>query len=183
MKFYEPTFTYTGMELSPQCIRKVQKFLAENEVKALDVLEFGSGQSTEGFLDFLNLNRLPGVYDCFDASKEYAHPIAKIKPLINLDTNLINLDIHNLYVNTFYVLEEVDFNSREYGLVVLDGHHGPGRSEAWKYTVGRLKKNCIVVIDDYDHYPFVERFLTYYPKAQLLAKHWEVNERWVIYRV
>lgn len=40
-----------------------------------------------------------------------------------------------------------------------------------------------MVIDDYDHFTFESDFMDVYPKSVLLERHWERDNRWIIYEV
>lgn len=174
-----PNFDYSGWELSPDCLLKIQDILIQKETQKLDVVEFGSGKSTRVILDFIKENNIPGVLDSFDADPQFAHPQAKIREIVSCDGRPISFG--NDYA--FYKLEEGDLRSNSYDLVILDGHHGHGRSVAWKYLKDRLSVCCVVVIDDYDHYPFVEDFVNSFPNSVLMASKYLVNERWVIYEI
>lgn len=183
MKIFPPQFSYSGWELPPNCLLKIQEIIVSKNITKLDVLEFGSGKSTDTILDFIKINNLAGVYDCFDAHSEYAHPKAILKEIYSPYTKESVNEKGLIYEYVFYRLDDSDFNSNDYNLVISDGHHGPGRMECWKYTKNRTAADCVVVIDDYDHYPFVEEFMKYYPNAIKLASHWELNNRWVIFQV
>jgi len=179
MKIISPDPNYTGWEIAPECLVKIQEIIKEKQFKKLDIVEFGSGKSTETISRFKQENNIPGVIDSFDADLTYAHPLAKIRQIKSYDGRPIQFG--NDY--SFYDLEEGDLTSLEYNLVVLDGHHGHGRSVAWSYLKGRLANGCIVLIDDFDHYPFEQDFLKVFPGSILLDKHHEYDKRWLIYEV
>jgi hypothetical protein len=43
-------------------------------------------------------------------------------------------------------------------IMIVDGPHGNGRSIAFLHGINRLKSGSYVVIDDYNHYDFIEKF-------------------------
>lgn len=180
-KLVEPTFEYTGWELPPECLFSVQKLLVEKKINKLNVVEFGSGKSTEVILQFKKQNNLSGVVDSFDADSTFSHPSAKIRNIISYNgTEVIDFGPNDY---SFYDILDGDLRSSEYNLVLLDGHHGHGRSVAWRYLKKKLEIGCLVVIDDYDHFPFIQDFLNEFPNSILRIKHWENNKRWVVYEV
>lgn len=180
-EFYQifPDVGYTGWEISPKALLTLQEILLRSNPSKLDVLEFGSGKSTEVISLYKHKNNIPGVIDSFDADPQYAHPLAKIMKLKSYDGRSIQFG--NDYA--FYDLNDSDFSSSKYNLVIIDGHHGHGRSVAFDYMKGRLDRYCIVVIDDYDHYPFESDFLSRFPNSRLLIRNTEPNERYLIYEV
>lgn len=175
----QPDPDYTGWELSPRLLNVLQQILLRQNPSKLDVLEFGSGKSTQLLHDYKTTNNIPGVIDSFDADPKYAHPLAKIRKLKSYDGRPIQFG--NDYA--FYDLQESDFSSSKYNLVILDGHHGHGRSVAFDYMKGRLDRYCIVVIDDYDHYPFEKDFLNRFPDSKLLFRYYDNQDRHIIYEV
>jgi hypothetical protein len=179
MKIITPNYNYTGWEISPDCLMFIQELIVEKNLTKLDIVEFGSGKSTELLLSFKSANAIPGVFDSFDADPVYASSYAKIRNIVSYDGRPVCFG--NDY--SFYDIREGDLTSNGYNLVVLDGHHGHGRSIAWKFLKDRLGIGCLVVIDDYDHYPFVEDFKKIFPNNRLIKEHWETSNRWVIYEI
>jgi hypothetical protein len=183
----KPEFEYTGWELSPDCLITIQELLIEKARGPLlssrgfvmDIVEFGSGKSTQVLLDFIRINGIAGYFESFDADPTFAHPKAKIREIISYDGRPISFG--NDYA--FYNLRQDDLLSDSYNLVVLDGHHGHGRSVAWKYLENKLDIGCLVVIDDYDHYPFVEDFQKIFPNSRYVTGKTTEKERWVIYEI
>ena len=181
MKIISPEFEYTGWEIAPECLVHIQEILScvliekmigsPSPIK-LDIVEFGSGKSTEVIYKFKEENNIPGVFDSFDADPNYAHPIAKIRDIKSYDGRPIQFGDDY----SFYDIMEGDLTSSDYNLVILDGHHGHGRSAAWELLIGKLAKGCVVVIDDFDHYPFKEDFLKVFPDSVLLDNHWRSEE-------
>jgi hypothetical protein len=189
-----PNFNYTGWELAPDCLMAVQDIICDHYShfdrsgeNNFHILEFGSGKSTQFFADFLNTNKEEGFLSSysnilsFDADPKFAHPDAKIVPLREYPKEIFGENFH------FYDIRRIDDyrSSREnFDLVIVDGHDGPGRSMAFSMMY-RNVYHCgtIVVIDDYDHYPFERDFLMVYPNSKLLERRWENNNRWLIYEI
>ena len=180
-EFYQifPDTEYTGWEISPKAMLNLQEILLRNNPSTLNVLEFGSGKSTKILFSYKEKNNIPGVIDSFDADPQYAHPLAKIRKLKSYDGRPI--DFGNDYA--FYDLSNSDFSVSKYNVVIIDGHHGHGRSVAFDYMKGRLDRYCIVLIDDYNHYPFESDFLSRFPNSRLLVRNTEPNDRHLIYEV
>jgi hypothetical protein len=174
-----PKYDYTGWEISPECLIFVQEYISSKKIKKLDIVEFGSGASTGVLLEFKETNEIPGVFDSFDCDVKYAHPYSNIRQIIPYDDRPVSFG--NDY--SFYKLHDGDLRSENYNLVILDGHHGHGRSVAWQHLKDKLANGCVVVIDDYDHYPFVEDFLREFPNAKELKRHWEDRNRWIVYEI
>jgi hypothetical protein len=179
MKIITPNYDYTGWEISPDCLIRLQELLVDKNPTRLDIVEFGSGRSTEVMSIFVSTNSIPGVLDSFDADQNYAHSLAKIRTIIPYDDRPVCFG--NDY--SFYDIKEEDLTSSKYDLVILDGHHGHGRSVAWKLLQDRLEIGCLVLIDDFDHYPFIEDFVKTFPNSKLITQHWEQTTRWVIYEI
>lgn len=174
-------FNYTGWELAPACLENIQELFCQKNLTKLDVLEFGSGKSTETMLKFISDNNIPGVYDVFDGVEEYKHPIAKLKPIVYYDKQ-VRWPINNVYYPyIFYELTPTDFNSDNYDLVIIDGHHGHGRSEAYNWMLGRVLPGCLVVIDDHDHYPFLDNFKFNFPNSKLICDGGV--DKWIIFEI
>jgi hypothetical protein len=73
--------------------------------------------------------------------------------------------------------------------MIVDGPHGNGRSIAFLHSIGRLQKGSYVVIDDYNHYDFVEKFQLLF-KTQLIFEsttgsinQWELGGNYVIHKI
>ncbi len=61
--------------------------------------------------------------------------------------------------------------------IVVDGPNGSGRSLAYPLLFSALKAQALVLIDDFDHYPFVPDLARLYPFKPLIErthtpKHW-----------
>jgi hypothetical protein len=160
--------------------RKTCEYILEMSDKIKNIVEFGSGGSTKFLLDMresLSLNFSLDSFDhnkefCFKPNKDYTNFKLNIRPLVQYDNETYNemflnkklsekhtlpTDIFNTRLqNCFYKIEANDLKD-EYDLVVLDGPSGNGRNIAHLYLLNKLKKNTIIIIDDYNHYDFVEK--------------------------
>jgi len=58
--------------------------------------------------------------------------------------------------NLFYNIRPNDFPLQKIDALVLDGPHGNGRSMAFPLFRDYLKPGSIVLIDDFNHYPFLD---------------------------
>lgn len=160
--------------------------------KEINIVEFGSGRSTEFFVDMINLYNLPLKIYSFDDSKEYAykgeHPSLKlfIVPLVEctdeswelmfnekkFDPSLMiekTTPVHTRQHNTFYKVEE-DMLPSEIDLLVVDGPHGNGRSMAYLRCYEKLKNYSAVLIDDASHYSFHDHL-------KRLCETWVLHEQ------
>ena len=144
----------------------------------LNVVEFGSGRSTEFLIDAMDgLDYKINVYS-FDDSPEYAfkgtHQNLKLNivPLVECtddifnkmftekkyDSNLMPLKhtpLHTRQKNTFYKVED-SMLPKKIDLMIVDGPHGNGRSLAFLRCFERFFFGSMVLIDDASHYPFYE---------------------------
>ncbi len=66
-------------------------------------------------------------------------------------------------------------------VVILDGPHGNGRSVAFPVLAGSSPDQSIWLIDDYDHYAFVEEMSQVYTLSDQQTRH-EGDKRWTIVR-
>jgi hypothetical protein len=142
----------------------------------LNIVEFGSGRSTEFLIDAMKgLDYKVNIFS-FDDSPEYAfkgtHPNLKLNivPLVECsddnfnkmfnekkyDQNLMplkNTAVHTRQKNTFYKVED-SMLPEKIDLMIVDGPHGNGRSLAFLRCFDRLRFGSMVLIDDASHYPF-----------------------------
>lgn len=80
--------------------------------------------------------------------------------------------------NAFYaVTPELVPPAQSVDAIVVDGPNGSGRSLAYPLLFGALKPEAFILIDDFDHYPFVPDLARLYPFKQFIqrthtSKHW-----------
>lgn len=146
-----------------------------------NVVEFGSGASTQFLVDLRNKLAMDYFITSFDHNPNYSykgsHPnlSVKVRDLVTCDDASFKKmfetkKIHNeLFVkvskdrntesrieNLFYDIGEGDIPDGV-DLVILDGPFGNGRSFAFLHLLEKLSDEAYIVIDDSDHYDFIER--------------------------
>ena len=188
-------YIYNGWGLSKSALIKLKEIIEEYNLKR--VIEFGSGQST------LFLNDIRIDYISFDDNINYAAKLNNviIRDLIQLDdttfndviTNKINyLDIcENKIVvklrntrqkNCFYKFKSNDIDG-EFDLILLDGPNGNGRSIAFNVIKPFLSNRAFILVDDYNHYQFIEHLKNTFPNATLHYSHNVDKDSFEIYKI
>ena len=167
-----------GMGLHDTQIKSLKRIIKENNVK--QVVEFGSGASTQFFIDFhgetdgyqitsfdhdpqymfakkhdaLTLN-LKQLIECTDERYESMFE-SKTYDRSNF-TDVPASDTRNFRAkNRFYDIE-ANLLPDKIDLVLLDGPNGNGRSISFLHLKDKLADTCHIMIDDSDHYDFVDR--------------------------
>lgn len=179
-----------GWGLSRKCFLDIENILSK--IDNPNIVEFGSGVSTEFFVDYLNENNKDGKITSFDDSEELSSKIVdkklnlKIRKLVECDDNNFkymfehsNYDAskmeyrkkapHTRQKNCFYEITPADIEGTV-DLAVVDGPHGNGRSLSFLHLINHLKSGSFVVIDDYNHYDFVEKFTMIFPDSELISE-------------
>lgn len=196
-----------GWGLSQMALHKLSELIIDLDKDLVRVLEFGSGKSTE-FLHDLN-EHLDFDLDItsFDNDLEYAYKPKdndvvnlKIRPLIETsDINYDRMFTNKIYdkslmtvktsmlstrqKNNFYNIFDEDLFG-EYDIMILDGPNGNGRNISFLITKNYLKKGSYVLIDDYNHYDFVDKFLSIFD-AELIFENSDRNYggEFLIYKI
>lgn len=164
-----------------------------NNVK---ILEFGSGVSTNFFVDMIVENKWSKISSItsFDDSDEYMYKNKNNYQFLNLKKrNLLECDdinyekmfldkkynidcmknkitpLHTRQKNCFYDISKHDLNEK-YNLIIIDGPHGNGRNISYLHFREFIDDICYVLIDDITHYDFEEKFLKIF-KAELIVKN------------
>lgn len=188
-------YKYTGWGLSQKALKALEKIIIDNNIN--NVLEFGSGQSTYFFKD-LKLNHLSIDNDINFSAKVDNVIITNIKQtddilfskIINneidfedLVSSLPNItNIHTRMRNCFYDVSNINIDNK-FDLVSLDGPHGNGRSIAFNYIKKYINDICYILVDDYNHYPFVEHLKLMFPNNILVNSNTEKGDNWALYKV
>lgn len=198
-----------GWGLSRKCFEEIYELIRGHRLKS--IVEFGSGKSTEFFVDMIE-DGFDLEIISFDDSLEFATKVSHNK--LNLiitdlietsDENFNKMFDRRIYYSTFFEKKTTPIQTKQKNtfykindnqlpnvidLMVVDGPHGNGRSIAFLHGIGRLKKGSIVVIDDYNHYDFVDRFKTIFPTVELLFEsttgsinQWELGGNYVIFKI
>ncbi len=82
--------------------------------------------------------------------------------------------------NAFYgVTADLIPSAHSVDAIVVDGPNGSGRSLAYPLLFSALKAQSLVLIDDFDHYPFVPDLARLYP-FKMLAERTHTSKHWVL---
>jgi|SaaInlV_200m_DNA_2_1039689.scaffolds.fasta_scaffold00814_2 hypothetical protein len=188
-------YEYSGWTLCKEAFE--QLFILIRDKKLTNVLEFGSGVSTS-FLKDLNINYVSfdgdSTYSAKEenvlirpvrqATKEYYNSIIENKKSFNIEEfNKFPqiLKEHTRQKYCFYSIEDNDLVNQPFDLILLDGPHGNGRSFAFNLIKSMLKKETYILVDDYNHYPFIDNLKIIFPKASLYFE--SVENCFCIYKV
>jgi len=82
--------------------------------------------------------------------------------------------------NTFYSFTDVDLPTVD--AIILDGPHGNGRSLAFPLLYNKIKPGTIILIDDFDHYPFIYDISKLFVFDVLYASNIG-KKHWIIIRI
>lgn len=93
------------------------------------------------------------------------------------------LEDHYTIRNTFYDgLEQLSLPAQSIDAMIVDGPHGNGRSFAYPLFCNALKPDALVLIDDFDHYPFLPDLGRVFHYEELYREA-VGNKRWVLVRL
>jgi hypothetical protein len=172
-KFYR-----NGWGLHRATTEYIYNIIKHNNIK--NVLEFGSGGSTEFLIEARSILCKDYSIDSFDHNTEFCfkgHKPEFLKLMIR-DLVVSNRDdyekmftskkfckecfskTNDLYntslQNSTYDINDGDLKDN-YNLVIIDGPNGNGRNFSYFYLMGKLESGSFIVIDDYFHYDFLEK--------------------------
>ena len=175
-----------GWGLSRQQFTQLEEIIKTSTKDELRVAEFGSGKSTEFLVDIVleNIKKLYIV--SFDDNPHYAYKNEGnhefldllIRDLLEctdesyekmfkdkkLDKSLLyakKTPLTSRQKNNFYEVKDGDLTGI-YDLMILDGPNGNGRNVSYLHMVNHLDVGSVVLIDDYTHYDFVEKFSLFF---------------------
>lgn len=200
-----------GWGLSKKCFEDILTIVKSYDLKPINVLEFGSGVSTEFFVDLINEGHnlhivsydndpmfatkikhpnlkliITNLVEAFDSDFENMFQVKEYKK--SFFHKLIS-ETHTRQKNVFYDIDETQL-PEIVDIMIVDGPHGNGRNVAFLVGLNRLKSGSYVIIDDYNHYDFVERFQKLYPDSDLLFtsntgqdNRWELGGIYAIYKI
>lgn len=199
-----------GWGLSKKCFENIILVL-KTFPHSINVVEFGSGVSTEFLVDMigegydlniisydddvkyvtkikhsqLNLH-LTGLIECYDTDFENQFREKRYNNAVFFKKTT---PVHTRQKNTFYEIKEGELPD-VINIMIVDGPHGNGRSIAFLHGINRLRKGSFVIIDDYNHYDFVERFQILFPESELVAtsnsgsiNQWELGGNYQIFKI
>jgi hypothetical protein len=168
-----------GWGLSRKQLIELLEIIKNFESNNVRVLEFGSGKSTEFLVDVV-LNKIKNLdITSFDDNIQYAYQgdyeflKLKIRELLECDDETYDLMFKNLQIdinklnrkttpltsrqkNNFYEILPDDIFGI-YDLMILDGPNGNGRNFSFLYVKNNLAIGSVVLIDDFNHYDFMEK--------------------------
>jgi hypothetical protein len=188
-------------ELMYDELKKYSKTEKAHDAYVYNVVEFGSGRSTEFLIDALKEDfHFPMWIKSFDDSKEYAYKgmhqalTLHILPLVDCDDATFAqmfedkeydaskmkdkaTAVHTRQRNTFYKLDKtmIPYNI---DLLIVDGPHGNGRSLAYLHCAKSLRKGALIMIDDASHYPFYEHLSKLVKTEIIYEQHIRDNNKW-----
>ena len=85
--------------------------------------------------------------------------------------------------NTFYRTDfEKYFTKQSIHGVILDGPNGSGRSLVFSWILPYLAPNALILIDDYDHYPFLSDLQKISDYTMIHVSH-KLGKRWCLLRL
>lgn len=200
----------SGWGLSKKCFIEIERKL--EKLEAPIIVEFGSGISTTFLIDYLKDRKKEGKVVSFENNKEFTLNNRDIK-LNYCFRNLLecnDVDFENMFnaekidlskfkkrvisahtrqKNCFYEILKNDI-PKKIDIVILDGPHGNGRSLAFLHIKEKINKGGIIVIDDYTHYDFIDRFKKIFPNSILIAESktgknnkWELGGDFKIFEI
>ena len=168
-----------NMGLHELQLRQLKTIIEENDVKT--IVEFGSGASTQFFIDLYEEEGLDYKIYSFDHNPQYAYPnehpalSLTMAPLIKCSPEHFDemftkdeyddsafevceeADIRDFRVkNAFYDLYPNELPDN-IDLVLLDGPNGNGRSISFLHLKDKLADLSYILIDDANHHDYVER--------------------------
>ena len=192
-----------GFGLSREAFTHLFNILEDME-SPINVIDWGSGISTQFLYDYKELSGKEMIIDSFDDSPVYKHQNATLVPLVECsdeDFNKMfeekriwkswftirNIEPTSRQRNCFYDVRDIELNN--YDLVILDGPNGNGRSLAFLHLIDKLNKDAIVYIDDTTardddfEYDFCGRFNSIFDAEELVVHEVSNSNSFRIYKV
>jgi hypothetical protein len=193
-----------GWGLSELALKKISEIVDNIGTTSIKVVEFGSGLSTQFLVDLDSEHKKDIIITSFDNDPNYAYRGGGVNLLMrNLvecsDDNYEKMFSEKKYninymkpktsplttrqKNNFYDIQDGDLYG-EYDIMILDGPNGNGRNISYLHMKEHLKSGSYILIDDYNHYDFVDRFLLFF-NAEEVFKHTDRTNggEFVIYRI
>ncbi len=206
----------SGWGLSQKALQSISDHLSILLLnkKNISIIEFGSGISTHFLVDYkiyTNKNIFITSFDnssdfCFKNDTNYDFLDLKIRDLVTCNNDIYENMFSNKYLdfnkmtlktdisttrqeNCFYNIQNNDLKNN-YDFVIIDGPNGNGRNFAFLVLLNKLKKGSYILIDDYDHYDFVDRLKALY-NCELIIKNdgdfrnnkWDNGGSFVLYKI
>ncbi|OGI08687.1 MAG: hypothetical protein A2Y40_05270 [Candidatus Margulisbacteria bacterium GWF2_35_9] len=87
-------------------------------------------------------------------------------------------------VNGFYTVLKEQFPNKEIDGIIVDGPHGNGRSLAFSIFYKYMKPGLLVLMDDFDHYPFLDDLSKLCKYTILEKRKYKTSiKAWVVLRI
>jgi hypothetical protein len=111
----------------------------------------------------------------------------------NLEVNITKLHkkttpLSSRQKNNFYEILPGDITGN-YELMILDGPNGNGRNFSYLYAKNHLKIGSVILVDDYNHYDFMDRLSLLFEFELLYENHggglnqWETGGNYKIVKI
>jgi hypothetical protein len=172
-----------GWGLCKPTLEWIYNIIKNNNIK--NIIEFGSGKSTEFLIDVRKELNLNYNIDSFDNDENYCYNgdnhdflNLQITDLLSCSDSYYNDMFENKVFNkTKFKIVDFEFDAtiknatydinlvnlrKNYELVIIDGPHGNGRNFSNFYIKNRIKKGSYIIIDDYFHYDFVNKTQSFF---------------------
>ena len=192
-----------GWGLSKKAFKLIEDKLLLNNINNINIIEFGSGISTNFLVDFklyynknINITSFDNSYEyCYKNENKYDFLDLNIRELLTCNNEIYEnmfktkqIDLKKMILkndtsttrqtNCFYNIKENDLKEN-YNFVIIDGPNGNGRNFAFLLLLNKLKKGSYIFIDDYDHYDFVPRMKSLYNCELILQNDGDFrNNKW-----
>ena len=166
----------SGAGLDKIALKEIKRLL-DNVENNINILEFGSGISTQFLVDYKFYSKKNILIDTFDNDPKYAYKNSNkhdfvnlyIKPLLScteehFDKMFDEKKIINEHFfphkhkpgsnfwrqrNCFYDMKNIKLKDY-YDFIIVDGPNGNGRNLSYLFFKDKVKKGTIIFIDDYD---------------------------------
>lgn len=85
--------------------------------------------------------------------------------------------------NAFYDIP-IDFliENKAIDLLIVDGPHGNGRSISFPLFFNKINEGCLILIDDYTHYPFVDDLKLIFNVREIACEN-SISKKWILFKV
>lgn len=209
---------FGGWALSASAIRMFTQTLMntdsqQNSSSLLRIVEFGSGQSTLFWGNFLAMGISLDVHT-YEHHPYWAEqslmktggrvnvhhvPLRQVSAEVKDQMFKMSGDVYEIFEqgevlpesewentrtkNAFYAAPfDQHFEKASIHGVILDGPNGSGRSLAFPLLMPYLAPKALILIDDYDHYPFLEDLQKLSDSETLYHSH-SLGKRWCLIRL
>jgi hypothetical protein len=126
--------------LNPQQMLVALNALDWSTIKHFNILEFGSGVGTTVLAELLLKKGIRFTYHSYEMAKKYV---------------VQHHAVQGIYAPTF----PAKLRPIEPHLVIIDGPNGSARTRWYPLVAQIAKPGCVVLVDDFDHYPVFARAL------------------------